>query len=287
MSRIPELLRKATNRLTGAGIDTPGLDARVLLAHSMSETVEKLILHNGADVPGEAAFKFGENLVRRLSREPVARIVGRKEFWSLEFSLSSHTLVPRPESETVVEAALGLLGERAEGVRILDLGTGSGCLLLALLSELEGAGGLGTDMAGGAIRTAGENAVRLGLDNRARFERRDWNAPGSWRPAESPFDLVISNPPYVTSGEMADLSPEVSKFDPSLALDGGASGLACYPAVASTAFDQLTSGGWLVTEVGCGQSAAVEGILRQAGFTSTAIAKDLMDVERVVMGKKP
>lgn len=287
MSRIPEMLRDATGRLAGAGTLTPGLDARVLLAHSMGQTFEELILHNGTELTSEAALRFRGNLERRLEREPVARIVGSKEFWSLDFVLSDHTLVPRPESESVVEAALGLLAGRAEGVRILDLGTGSGCLLLALLSELAGARGLGTDLAQGAIRTAGENAVRLGLGERARFERRDWNTGGSWRPDEGPFDLVVANPPYIAADEMAGLSPEVVKFDPAAALDGGASGLASYPAVAACAFDQLISGGWLVTEVGHGQSAAVEGILRQAGFISLASTRDLMDVKRVVMGKKP
>ncbi len=287
MSRIPEILRDATGRLAGAGTPTPGLDARVLLAHSMEQTFEELILHNGTELTSEAALRFREILERRLEREPVARIVGSKEFWSLDFILSDHTLVPRPESESVVEAALGLLAGRAEGVRILDLGTGSGCLLLALLSELAGARGLGTDLAQGAIRTAGENAVRLGLGERARFERRDWNTGGSWRPDEGPFDLVVANPPYIAADEMAGLSPEVVKFDPAAALDGGASGLASYPAVAACAFDQLISRGWLVTEVGHGQRAAVEGILRQAGFISLASTRDLMGVERVVLGKKP
>jgi release factor glutamine methyltransferase len=266
------------------GLDTPELDARVLVAHALG------LDHAGLAAQSERALTRAEidaieaAAARRLGREPVARIIGSKEFWGLNFKLDAATLVPRPETETVVEAALAALVPRPQGglrlpaLRLADLGTGSGALLLALLSELPTAFGVGTDISVAALARARENAVAHGLEARAAFVACDYAAA-----LTGPFDLIVSNPPYVARDEIALLAPEVRDFDPRRALDGGPDGLAAYRVIAEAARRLLSPAGHLVLELGIGQLDAVTHLLADAGLIAAGGARhDLGGVARAL-----
>ena len=220
---------------------------------------------------------------RRLAHEPVARIVGTKEFWSLDLRIDDATLVPRPETETVVEAALAAIdrrGARARALRIVDLGTGSGAILLALLSELKNAHGIGSDINPRALAVARDNAVRLGQSNVA-FVACDLAAA-----LRGPFDLIVANPPYIASSDIATLAPEVRLFDPRLALDGGADGLNFYRAIAAAAAELLTPDGAAVVEIGAGQAEPVATIFAAAGLVPSPPRPDLHGVPRALIAAK-
>jgi release factor glutamine methyltransferase len=268
-----------------AGIETPELDARILVAHALS------LDHAGIAAAGARTLEAGErDLIGRLAerwrrREPVARIVGFKEFWNLQLAIDSTTLVPRPETETIVEAALAEVdsaGMRSRPMRIADLGTGSGAILLALLSELPNAFGVGTDTSCGALRIARDNARRLRLE-RAAFVACDLAAA-----LGGTFDLIVANPPYIASGDIAALAPDVRDYDPRTALDGGPDGLGCYRAIAATVPPLLNAAGRLVVEVGTGQAAAVGDLFSQAGLAPGYPRNDLQGTPRaLVAGKVP
>ena len=278
MTTLADFIAAATTTLRAAGIAQPRLEARWLVEALLGERR----LEGARALSGEERVRLAAALARRAAREPRDRIEGAREFWSLTFRLAPATLSPRPDSETLVSAALALLGDRARSWRLLDLGTGSGCLLLALLSELPAATGLGIDLAPAAVATATENAARLGLAARARFLVDDW-AQGQ----AGPFDLVVSNPPYIQTGDLADLEPEVRNFDPALALDGGADGLAAYRALLPQARRLLAPGGWLVLELGQGQAAAVGDLAVAAGLTHVSTRDDLAGIARALIGRQP
>jgi release factor glutamine methyltransferase len=266
-----------------AGIETPELDARVLTAHALG--LEHAALAAGADrsVSAAEAETIAAAAARRLAREPVARIAGVKEFWSLPLRVTPATLVPRPETETVVEAAIAAVdakGERMRALRIADLGTGSGALLLALLSELPHAFGIGTDISVAALAVAQENARLLGA-GRAVLAACDFAAS-----LRGPFDLIVSNPPYIPTHEIAGLAPEVRRYDPSLALDGGRDGLDGYRAIASAAPMLLAPGGNLVVEIGAGQAHDVAGLLAASGLAISAPRNDLLGIPRALLAAK-
>lgn len=246
-----------------AGIETAQRDARLLLLDATG--IKHSDLLSAARAPlGDAAEKLAAYVARRITREPVARILGEWEFWSMPFTLTPDTLVPRPDSETVVAAALlGLKDRRhkAEGVRILDLGTGSGCLLIALLKELPGASGLGTDISEGALKTAQFNATRNGVADRATFIRSDWE-----KAIEGRFDVIVSNPPYIADKVIKGLEPEVRVHDPVLALSGGKDGLEAYRAIAAALPSLLNEGGFATLEIGSDQAETVPAIFLKAGF---------------------
>lgn len=271
-------LERATARLSAAGIADARREARWLVDAILGE--RGLASGRALTAPEQGALESA--LARRAAREPLDRIEGARDFWSLTFRLSPATLSPRPDSETLVEAALALLADRAGPWRLLDLGTGTGCLLLALLSELPNAQGLGLDLAEEAVRTAQANAVRLGLDRRARFLVDDWG-----RGQLPPFDLVISNPPYIESAVVPTLEPEVRAHDPLLALDGGPDGLAAYRALLPQAWRLLVPGGWLVLELGQGQAAAVATLAEAEGFTHVKTRNDLAGIPRALTARKP
>lgn len=279
---IRDALRAAVSRLRAGGVDTPELDARVLAEEAFALSHAGLLAASSQSAAPEAVVAFDAMIARRLAGEPVARLLGRREFWGLDFTLSSATLVPRPDSETIVEAALAEAGPRDRPLRALDLGVGTGCLLLAILSERPNATGLGVDRAFEAAATAQANARTLGLADRARFVVGDWAAA-----VGGAFDLVVSNPPYITTGDMGGLDVEVREHDPHLALDGGPDGLDAYATIARAAPALLMPGGVLVLELGQGQGPAVTALVQAAGLAVTRIAPDLGGVDRALVARRP
>jgi release factor glutamine methyltransferase len=262
-----------------AGLDTPELDARVLVAHALGLDRAALTAQSDRTVRGEEAERIRTFAARRIGREPVARIVGIKEFWSLPFVITPAVLVPRPETETLVEAALGVVeGKRRQRLRIADLGTGSGALLLALLHEFEGADGVGTDVSPAALGVARENSERLGLARRAMFVACDFGAA-----LGGGFDLVVSNPPYVAQQELLRLDPEVRNHDPKLALDGGVDGLAAYRRIATDARRLTARGAHIIVELGAEMADPVAAVFAAAGLAIRAARPDLSGVPRALI----
>jgi release factor glutamine methyltransferase len=272
---IAQARRALAEIFHAAGIESPELDARVLIGHALGLDHARLAAAGQEKLPDSAALQIDALAARRLAREPVARIVGEKEFWGLSFIVTPAVLVPRPETETVVELALSLV-DRAAPLRIADLGTGSGAILLALLSELPQARGTGFDIAADALDVARANAERLGLTERADFALRDFAA------IETRFDLAVSNPPYIPSADIAALSPDVREYDPRRALDGGVDGLAAYRTIAAIAPRLLAPGGRLVVEIGTGQTSAVSELFVQNGLAIAPVRHDLSGTPRVL-----
>ena len=257
-------------------------EARLLLSHAAGLAVEQLIARGPEPAPTGVAVRLREFTARRVRREPMAYILGEREFWGLPFKVSPAVLVPRPDSETVIETVLDLFGDRGQPLRVLDLGLGSGCLLLTLLREYSQARGVGMDASTEALAVAQANAESLGVAPRATLVQADWRQPGWAESLGGPFDLVVSNPPYIESGSLPGLMPEVALHEPRLALDGGPDGLAPYRIIASEATGLLVPGGWLVVEGGEGQATDIIDILAMAGFKPIAPRKDLGGVDRVM-----
>ncbi len=260
--------------------DDPAREAALLLRAACALTASDLI--GAPEAPlGALARRAEAFAARRAAGEPLSRIVGRREFWSLSLAISPDALDPRPETETIVEAALAkFAARRAEALRVLDLGVGSGALLCALLSEFPAARGIGVDLSEGAAKVARANVEALSLAERAEIRVGDWGAG-----LEGPFDLVVANPPYIRSGEIAELSREVRDHDPPLALDGGEDGLEAYRALAPEIARLLAPAGWFFLEVGAGQAEAVGRIAAAAGLADLAEFRDLAGVARVVAGR--
>jgi release factor glutamine methyltransferase len=269
----------ASARLRDAGIESAELDARILLQCAISLDSASLLTSSEIVVPFETKEKFERLLQRRTSGEPIARIVGFKEFWSHSFRLGPDTLVPRPETETVVEVALEVLPIRGTVFRVLDLGTGSGILLASILLERPNATGVGIDHSEGALQFARSNHIALGLVDRARF------ICGNWADAiDHSFDLVVTNPPYIPSTEIAKLPREIRDHDPYLAVDGGGDGLATYRAIIEQLPHLLTARGVALLELGFGQESAVACIARAANlFVDGPARRDLSRVPRVLI----
>lgn len=277
--------RIVTTLLRAQGIDSAELDARLLIGAVLKLDLTGLISEAKRLLTDGEAAQLDCFIQRRISGEPVARLLGVKEFWGLPLLLSANTLVPRPDTETIVEAALDLLdanGRRHAPLRIADLGTGSGAILLALLSELPNAIGIATDINLDALRTAGHNAAKLGLAGRAHFVACDYASA-----LAEGFDLIVTNPPYIPSAEIAGLDIEVREHDPLRALDGGSDGLDAYRVIAPEAARLLAPGGLLVVEVGHDQSGDVAHLMAAAGLTLPGPAKaDLGGIPRAVSGQK-
>jgi release factor glutamine methyltransferase len=252
--------------LAEAAIDDAGREARLLLSIGVGVTSADMIARPERPLTSGETDRLATLLARRLAREPISRMLGEREFYGRVFKLSPETLDPRPDSETLIDAALRMAdreGWRTRPVRILDIGTGTGCLLLTLLAELPLATGLGTDVSTDALRTAATNAAALGLAERAHFARHDALAG-----IDGPFEIVVSNPPYIPSAHIAGLDPEVRLYDPHAALDGGGDGLDVYRRVI---FDlPRVLSGWAIFEVGAGQAGSVARLLRQA-FVKTRV----------------
>lgn len=283
---LDQARRDIRARLEAAGIESPELDARLLLGDVLQLDLTGLIAASARKLDDREAAALESFIRRRIAGEPVARILGHKEFWGLSFALSPTTLVPRPDTETIVEAALSLLkqdGRLNDALRIADIGTGSGAILLALLSELPNAQGIGTDINRDAIHTAARNAAALGLNERARFI--ECNYADALRGS---FDLIVSNPPYIPSRDIDDLAIEVRAHDPRLALDGGPDGLDAYRVIVPAAFELLVPGGVVVLEIGQGQESDVARLTAGAGLDAgVSVKADLSGIPRAVIGRKP
>lgn len=277
--------RKLAEQFRTNAIDSAGLDARILVGHLLGLDLTGMIAAAARPISDDEAARLEALARRRLAGEPIARILGRKEFWGLPLQLSAATLIPRPDTETVVELALMMrrgapsLDRRS---RLADIGTGSGAILLALLSELPDADGVGTDISAAALSTARRNAVDLGFADRATFVACDYATALS-----GAFDLIVSNPPYIRSGDIKGLASEVRDHDPHRALDGGADGLDAYRALIPQAAELLAPGGALVVEAGHDQSHAIEALMAAAGLTRTGPPRaDLAGIRRAVGGLK-
>ncbi|NWH07570.1 MAG: peptide chain release factor N(5)-glutamine methyltransferase [Alphaproteobacteria bacterium] len=280
MIAISQAIRQAQHRLAAAGADAPATDARVLVAHVLCLSREALITEGNRPLDAAELERIGAMVARREAGEPLAYITGTKEFWSLPFGVRPGVLIPRPDTETLIEAALAAFKDRAAPLRILDLGTGSGCLLLTLLRLFPLAWGVGVDVSAPAIAVARENAAALDVSNRAAFMRGSWCAA-----LRGPFDLIVSNPPYIAPTEIAGLAREVREFEPLLALDGGRLGLSAYGILAEQTPSLLRPSGRLILEVGIGQSEAVQSLLLQAGLKSVTAVNDLTGRARAVVGQ--
>jgi release factor glutamine methyltransferase len=283
---IDSARRTLAARFAAAGLDSPELDARMLVGAVLRLDLTALITQGTRALAADDASRLETLAQRRLAGEPVARLLGTKEFWGLPLQLFPDTLVPRPDTETVVEAALDHIraAERTTAaLRIADLGTGSGAILLALLSELPHAFGIGTDISEGALRTARANAHALALGDRAGFVACSYATALS-----GSLDLIVSNPPYIPSSDIAGLATEVRHHDPARALDGGLDGLDAYRALIPQACNLLCADGALIVEIGEGQERDVEALMTRAGLTadSTTIKADLAGISRVVLGRK-
>lgn len=258
-----------------------GLDARLLIEAATGLSHAALIAAPEAPL-GAAAEPLAAMAARRLAGEPVSRILGWRDFWSLRFRVTDATLDPRPDTETLIEAAVDLLAARkSEALRLVDFGTGTGAILAALLTEFPQASGIGVDLSPEAAGVARDNLSRLGLAARARVAIGDWDEG-----LDGLFDLVASNPPYIPSADIAGLAPEVRAHDPRLALDGGADGLDAYRRLAAIAARRLAPGGLALFEVGAGQAGAVAALLAEAGLTSLPPRADLGGVIRVVAARR-
>lgn len=274
---IGRALKAAEDRLS-ARSPSARLDARLLLAHAMGIETARLAHSTESTLADDAGLRFEAAIGRRLSGEPVSRILGRRAFWTLDLAITPDVLDPRPDSESVVEAALARVGARERALSILDLGTGSGCLLLALLSALPNAWGLGVDRSHAALRVARENAAAHGLAARARFLAGDWDAALS-----GTYDVIVSNPPYLADFEIETLAPEVRGHDPRLALSGGPDGLDSYRKVLPALRRLLAPGAFAVLEVGAGQAAAVVEMAGRHGMGHIGSQYDLAGIERAVV----
>lgn len=277
MTGIRDALKAAAADLARAGIEGGRLDARLLLGHVLGRAVWP---HEEEPLETAALERFRALVARRIAREPVSKIIGRRAFWTLDLTVTADTLDPRPDSETLVEAALEAFADRAPPRRILDLGTGTGCLLLAVLSEFADATGLGLDRSPAAAEVARRNAADTGLADRVEIRCQDWDTVG-----EDRFDLILSNPPYIAEDEVASLAEEVRGHDPIGALAAGADGLDAYRALAPVLSRTLAPDGVAILELGIGQGDAVAAIMASVGLRETARRADLAGIDRTLVLK--
>jgi release factor glutamine methyltransferase len=277
---LGSILAEAIAVLSGAGLDEPRRCARRFVAAFLDVPPTELLSHAERALEWSVVEGLRGSLARIVMGEPLSRVLGWREFWGLRFALSADTLDPRPESETLVEAVLRRMPDRNAPLSFLDLGTGTGCLLLALLSELPTAVGIGVDVAVGAVMTARENAALLGLADRARFFVGDWSSALSGR-----FTVIVANPPYIARVELAGLPPEVRLYDPRRAVDGGEEGLAAYRRIAEDLPALLSSGGIFAVEIGTGQASVAAAILQAEGLLIDGIERDLAGIERCIVAR--
>lgn len=270
MTSAGDLLRALTVRFQAAGIQSARLDARLLVAEALGVEPLRLVTHPEMVLTAQQQTAIEGMAARREDRQPISHILGRRGFWTLDLRVTPDTLDPRPDTETLVQGVLDRVADRQAALRIVDFGTGSGCILLALLAELPNAHGLGIDQSAAALAVAAENAERNGLAGRAEFRLGDWG-----QGLDGPFDIIVSNPPYIPEGDIDGLAPEVARHEPRSALAGGADGLECYRALVPDIARLLAVGGITGLEVGAGQDSDVAALLRGAGLRDLCVASDL------------
>lgn len=278
---IRDVIQDAANRLKKAGVDGANQDAWLLMSHVRQRDRATLLAHAREDLDADDLRAFQALVCRRIRREPLAQIVGMKEFWSLEFRITTDVLCPRPDSECLIEASVAEAGDRGlenETARLLDLGTGSGCLLLALLSELPSAEGIGVDISRSALSVARSNAEKLGFAERARWLCGDWA-----KAFDSRFDIVLCNPPYIARGAASELAPEILQFEPEKALFAGEDGLDAYRSLACDLRRLLTANGFACIEVGFDQAEAVTVLMECHGLRSISRRLDLAGIDRCLI----
>jgi len=278
--RVGELLSGASRQLADGGIETPALDARILLAEALSMEPGQVIGCGGEIAAGEAVEAFKAMVARRLAGEPVHRILGRREFFGRMFHLTSECLIPRPETELLVERVLEDVGTGASA-RFADIGCGSGAICVSLLAERPGLSAIATDLSEGALAATRENAKRHGV-----AQRLETACTSYLEDVEGPFSFIVSNPPYIASGDLAELSREVREYDPQLALDGGADGLEAYRAILSRVPQHLAAEGRLYLETGHGQHDAIMQLAKELRWGIVSSHLDLSGLERMVVLEK-
>jgi len=277
VTTVGDLLRGLATRFQAVGIDSARLDARLLVAEILGVEPLYLATHPELVLTAQQQAAIEVMAARRENREPISHILGRRGFWTLDLRVTKDTLDPRPDTETLVQGILDRVGDRQAALRLVDFGTGSGCILLALLSELPNARGLGIDQSADALAVAADNAVRTGLAARARFQRGDWG-----HGLTGPFDVIVSNPPYIPDADIAGLEPEVARHEPLSALAGGADGLDCYRHLVPEMARLLLPGGLAGFEVGAGQAPDVARLFSTHGFRDVEITQDLAGIGRCV-----
>lgn len=282
---VAELIDYAAAELMTAAVDNPRGEARLLLGFAANLRKETMIANPDLVVDPSCQLTFEAVVERRRNREPMSHILGQRQFWEYTFIVNADVLDPRPETETIIEEVLSRLPDREARTCFADFGTGSGCLLLTLLGAYKNADGIGIEASSAACEVAKLNAEALSFSERASIVHGDWNSVLLGCGAD--IDCLVANPPYIPSADIRNLEPEVAGFEPRLALDGGPDGLNAYRVIIPVAYDALRPGGLIVLEVGQGQAARVQSMLTSAGFTETAVRKDLASIDRVVSGIKP
>ena len=272
-----QAMAAAASRLRAAGVPDPARDARILLAHAASVDAARVTLIAPEEIAPEIAERFEHLIALRVVRVPVSHLIGSRAFYGRDFKISRDVLDPRPETETLIELALMEPFER-----VLDLGTGSGCILVTLLAEQQDARGLGVDVSEAACLQASANAVAHGVQDRAEIGQSDW-----FEAVEGRFDLIVSNPPYLGLGERADIAPELALHEPAIALTDGADGLSAYRIIAEQAHGYLTAKGRVMVEIGWQQGSEVSDIFSAAGWGRVTLAHDLDGRARVVCADRP
>jgi len=283
VTTLAVLSRDIEKTLKAAMIEEAALDAVLLISHVLNLTSIDYALDKDRKITEQECAEIMELVQQRVSRIPMSQIFGEKEFWSLSFRVTNETLTPRPDSETLIETALKNVSDKSDNIHVLDLGTGTGCLLLSLLSELPNASGLGLDISNAALDVAQSNAENLNLVNRVAFKKSNWT--DKLRPEEN-FDIIIANPPYIGTREKESLAPEVKDHEPGIALFSGCDGLNDYKIIAEQIGSYLADGGMIILEIGYKQAEDVKNIFTSAGFNDISLHKDLGGRDRCLLIKK-
>lgn len=273
-----EALRWAILKLQQERIESASLDGRILLEYVLGVSREQLLFSLELPITTEQYNRLGILVEKRAQRQPIAQLIGKREFWGMNFVVSENTLDPRPDSETLIEYVLERIKNRADVFRVLDLGTGTGCLLLALLSELPAAKGVGVDYCDEALLVAKENSMALGFAGRSQFTRGDW-----CEQLEGKFDIILANPPYIPTKVIPTLDPEVSEFEPMLALDGGEDGFSCYRKIMKALPNVLTKNGFAAFELGMGQQRELTALAVENGLEVVGVRNDLSGIARCII----
>jgi len=276
---LEKVIKQASEKLKYSNIDSYELDSEIILSNLMGVTREFLITNNNLDISKNIVKKYNFSIKRRINREPVAYIIGKKEFWSENFSVNYETLIPRPETELLIYKVINLFKYRK--INILDIGTGSGCVLLSILKELSFSRGIGIDISAKSVQTAKKNSENLNLSNRSKFKVFDFKKFNIGK-----YDLIVSNPPYIPSKDIKNLSKDIINYEPLVALDGGVDGLDLIKKVIYKSKDLLKQNGLLALEIGYGQYTRVSGILKHCGFREISKEYDYNHNVRCIISTK-